>query len=147
RQVPKPAEFWAAKLNMPADQVDKAIGDAPKFQNLVRQKLMKQGGVGYVKPDSGSFPSVEDVHKLISACEALPCAAWLDGTSAGEQAIEELLHLLIDKGAVALNIVADRNWNIADAETKRVKLENLYRVVKLAQELDLPLNVGTEMNS
>jgi hypothetical protein len=50
---------------------------------------------------------------LIIACGALPCATWLDGTSAGEQDIEELMALLIAKGAVAANIIPDRNWNIA----------------------------------
>ena len=35
---------------------------------------------------------------LIAACGAIPCAAWLDGTLPGEQAIEELLELLIGKG-------------------------------------------------
>ncbi|MGC9395483.1 MAG: hypothetical protein ACP5J4_11570, partial [Anaerolineae bacterium] len=81
------------------------------------------------------------------ACGALPCATWLDGTSTGEQAEEELLDLLIGKGAVALNIVPDRNWNIADPEVKRIKLQKLYEIVELAQRLDLPLNVGTEMNA
>jgi hypothetical protein len=71
----------------------------------------------------------------------------LDGTSAGEQAIEELLDLLISKGVVALNIIPDRNWNISDPEMRRVKVQNLYQVVSLAQQLDLPLNVGTEMNA
>jgi hypothetical protein len=83
----------------------------------------------------------------VVACGALPCATWLDGTSAGEQAIEELLSLLRTKGAVALNIVPDRNWNISDPEMRRVKVQNLYQVVALAQQLDLPLNVGTEMNA
>ena len=53
---------------------------------------------------------------------------------------------MIDKGAVAVNIVPDRNWNIADPEVKAVKVRNLYEIVDLAQESDLPLNVGTEMN-
>jgi len=75
------------------------------------------------------------------------CATWLDGTSEGEQSIEELLDLLIGKGAVALNIVPDRNWNVADPELRRIKLRNLYDIVEMAQELSLPLNVGTEMNS
>ena len=39
------------------------------------------------------------------ACGALPCATWLDGTSAGERDIEELLELLIVQGTVALSIV------------------------------------------
>jgi hypothetical protein len=139
--------FWADKLEVAPDQVAALIGDVPKFQNLIRAKLMKRGGIGYVYPTPNMFPSVEEFHKLILACGALPCAAWLDGTSAGEQAIEALLELLISKGVVALNIIPDRNWNIADPETRRVKVQNLYDVVQLAQELALPLNIGTEMNS
>jgi hypothetical protein len=114
---------------------------------MVRAKLMKKGGVGYIQPGPETFPAVEEFHHLIVECGALPCAAWLDGLSAGEQAIEELLALLIDKGVVALNIVPDRNWNIADPEQKRVKLQKLYEVIELAQKLDLPLNIGTEMNA
>jgi hypothetical protein len=108
---------------------------------------MKRGGVGYISPSPDLFPSVDEVHELVVACRALPCAAWLDGTSAGEQEIEELLELLIGKGAVALNIVPDRNWNIPDPETRQSKIQKLYHVVRLAEDLALPLNVGTEMNS
>jgi hypothetical protein len=61
--------------------------------------------------------------------------------------MEELLELLIGQGVVALNIVPDRNWNIPDPATKQLKLQKLYEVVALAQKLDLPLNIGTEMNS
>jgi hypothetical protein len=53
---------------------------------------------------------------------------------------------MIDKGAVAVNIVPDRNWNLADPGEKGVKVRNLYEIVRLAQERNLPLNVGTEMN-
>ncbi len=147
RLVPDRVEFWADRLGLEPDQVAALMEDVPGFQSLIRARLMKRGGVGYVQPGYGSFPSVEQFHELIVACGALPCAAWLDGTSEGEQAIEELLDLLIGKGVVALNIVPDRNWNIADPEMRRLKLQNLYDVVQLAQELALPLNVGTEMNS
>ncbi|MEW5958400.1 MAG: hypothetical protein AB1801_11785 [Chloroflexota bacterium] len=139
--------FWADKLNVEPGQVKAVIADKPKFQNLVRAKLMKKGGAGYVQPGPDTFPTVDIFHRLSLACGALPCAAWLDGTSAGEQAIEELLELLISQGVVALNIIPDRNWNIADAETRRVKVHKLYEVVALAQKLDLPLNVGTEINA
>jgi hypothetical protein len=142
-----PASFWADKLSLPLEQVNAQIGDFPKFQNTVRAKLMKRGGVGYVQPGPDTFPTVEEVNRLVTACGALPCATWLDGVSAGEQAIEELLSLLIAKGIVALNLIPDRNWNIADPKMRRVKLENLYQVVALAQALDLPLNIGTEMNA
>ena len=147
RTVSDVVGFWAGKLDVPRDQVEVLMGDLPRFKKLVRARLMKRGGVGYVQPDSGAFPTVEEFHELIVQCGALPCAAWLDGTSAGEQAIEELLELLIGKGVVALNIVPDRNWNIADPDVRRQKVRNLHEVVRLAGELALPLNVGTEMNS
>jgi hypothetical protein len=139
--------FWADKLDMTSEQIVALIDDKPKFQNVVRAKLMKQGGVGYVQPNPETFPTVEEFHQLIIACGALPCAAWLDGTLAGEQTIKELLALLISKGVVALNIIPDRNWNITDPDAKRLKVQKLYEVVELAQKLDLPLNVGTEMNA
>lgn len=147
RTVTDPIKFWADKLDLAPEQVATISKDAPRFQNLIRSKLMKRGGVGYVQPGPETFPQIDAFHELVVACGALPCAAWLDGTSAGEQAIEELLELLISKGAVALNIVPDRNWNIPDPEERRVKQQKLYEVVQLAQELALPLNVGTEMNS
>ena len=145
-----PIGFWAEKLGMSRDDVQRMIGktgEAPAFQNLVRTKLMKQGGVGYVLPSPESFPSIAEFHRLIEACHALPCITWLDGTSPGEQAMEELAELLIGEGCVTLNIIPDRNWNIVDPAVKQVKLQKLIEVVDLAQALDLPINVGTEMNS
>ncbi len=139
--------FWSAKLALPESQIVTAINDYAAFSNLVRGKLMKRGGVGYIPPSPEAFPTVEEFHSFVLACGALPCATWLDGLSAGEQAIHELLALLIGKGAVALNIVPDRNWNIADPEVRRVKVAKLHEIVRIAAEYDLPLNVGTEMNA
>ena len=142
-----PVPFWAGKLNLPEEQVRAQITDVPTFQNTIRTKLMKRGGVGYTQPGPDTFPGLEEVNRLIVACGALPCATWLDGMSAGEQAMEELLELLIARGVAALNIIPDRNWNIADPELRRRKVKKLYEVVELAQKFDLPLNIGTEMNS
>ena len=147
RMMPDLAAFWADKLGETPDQMTATMTDSPKFQNLIRAKLMKRGGVGYIQPESGMFPTLEAFHELIVACGALPCAAWLDGTTATEQNIEDWLGFLVGKGMVALNIIPDRNWNIADPATRQRKVQNLYRVVELARELALPLNVGTEMNS
>jgi hypothetical protein len=125
--------FWALRLQMSEDEVKKAQEDMAGFQNLVRSKLMKKGGVGYVQPGEDTFPRIEKFHDLILACDALPCAAWLDGTSSGEERIEELLELLIGKGVVALNIVPDRNWNIPNPDTRALKTRKLYEVVELAR--------------
>ncbi len=109
---------------------------------------MKRGGVGYVQPDSGMFPSLEAFHELIVACGALPCCR-LAGRHHGRRSRPWRIGWVSwsTRGVVALNIIPDRNWNIADPETRRRKVQNLYHVVELAQELDLPLNIGTEMNS
>ena len=137
-----PAPFWAKKLEHPEEKVRVQITDAPGFQNLVRGKLMKRGGVGYSQPGPDTFPGVDEVNRLIIACGALPCATWLDGTSSGEQSMEELLDLLITKGAVALNIIPDRNWNIPDPEMRRMKVQKLYEVIELAQKLNLRSKTG-----
>jgi hypothetical protein len=147
RRFPDPLPFWAEKLALPPEQVAAQIGDSIKFPNTLRTKLMKRGGVGYTQPGAETFPSLDEVNRLIVACGALPCATWLDGTLAGELAEQELLDLLISKGAAALNIVPDRNWNLSDPQERRLKVQNLYAVADLAGKLDLPLNVGTEMNS
>jgi hypothetical protein len=142
-----PVSFWAEKLKLSEEQVRAQITDVPNFQNTIRAKLMKRGGVGYIQPSPDAFPTIEEVNRLIIACGALPCAAWLDGMLPGEQAMEELFELLIARGTAALNIIPDRNWNIPDPKMRRVKVEKLYEVVELARRLDLPLNIGTEMNS
>lgn len=147
RTVADPVGFWADRLEMGRSETAALMEDEAGFQKAIRARLMKRGGVGYVQPGSKTFPTLDAVNGLIVASGALPCAAWLDGTSRGEQMIEELLALLVGKDVAALNIVPDRNWNVADRDLKRIKLRNLYEVVDLAQELALPLNVGTEMNS
>ena len=145
--VHDPVDFWAVKLNLPRERIAAVIDRGPQIQNLVRAGTMKRGGVGYVQPGPDTFPTVEEVNAVITACGALPTITWLDGTSTGEQAAEELFGLLMDQGALALNIVPDRNWNIGDPQTKQHKLQKLYDVVALAQSLNLPINVGTEMNA
>lgn len=147
RTVEDPQTFWSDKLGQSTESMARIMSDSPAFQNLIRSCLMKSGGVGYVQPESGMFPSLEAFHELIVACGALPCAAWLDGTTAAEQEIEDWLGFLVNKGVVALNLIPDRNWNLADPEVKALKLGNLYHVVRVAQDLDLPLNIGTELNS
>lgn len=141
------AAFWADRLNMSRGEVDKMVSTPASYRNTVRAKLMKKGGVGYVQPDSGSFPSLESVARFIEQCGALPCYGWVDGYSEGEQAIEELLEVHIRNGTVMANIVPDRNWNFADAATRSAKAQKMDEFVATLQALDLPINIGTEMNS
>ena len=139
--------FWGNKLDLPSEQVAETMRDNAKFLTLVRIKLMKQGGVGYIEPTPETFPTIQEVNQLILSCGAIPCVGWMDGTSQGEQDIEELLELLMHRGAGVLNIVPDRNWNIADEKIRQNKVQKLYEIVRLANDLGLPLNIGTEMNN
>lgn len=128
---------WTEKLGAcPAD-------GAP-LQSLIRARTMKQGGVGYVQPDDGSFPWMEDMNRFVRDAGAIPTLTWLDGTSPGEQAIEELIAVSIRAGAAALNIIPDRNYKPG---VKDQRLQNLYDIVAIAEKHSFPIMVGTEMNA
>jgi len=141
------AAFWAGKLGVEPGRVQGVINDGPGLQGLIRSKTMKAGGVGYVQPAGPDFPALERVNAFALEAGAIPTMTWLDGTSEGEQAIEELLDVMLEAGAAAVNIIPDRNWNIADADVKKAKVAKLYAFVDLAQAHDLPIVVGTEMNA
>jgi hypothetical protein len=147
QETKNPNAYWGEKLNLNEHDIHEKMKDTHAFKNLLRKKLMKRGSIGYVQPTIDTFPLIDEVNQLIQDCCALPCITWLDGTSEGEQAIDELLELMIEKGAAALNIIPDRNWNINDPEIKHIKLNNLYQIIKYAKQADLPIIVGTEMNS
>lgn len=136
------ASFWAEKLNCPKDSFD--LPEAVNLLNTIRAKTMKRGGPGYVQPGKGSFPTLKDTNDFILAAGGIPTMTWLDGTNQGERDIEELLEVQINAGSAALNIIPDRNFNPG---VKDIKLDNLYKIVELAEKNDLPIIVGTEMNS
>ncbi|MFP6899565.1 MAG: hypothetical protein VCA36_01395 [Opitutales bacterium] len=137
------ARFWANKLGVPADQVSD-LPDGRELTNLLRAKTMKSGGVGYVQPDSGSFPHMADMNRFVLLCGAIPALTWLDGCSAGEQAIEELIEVATSTGVAAFNVIPDRNYTPGSPDQK---LQNLKDVVAITERRGLPLIGGTEMNS
>ena len=138
--------FWAKALETAPDEASALIADTPKLHEKMRSKLMKFGGVGYVAPAPETFPTVEYVIEMIQGMQALPMATWLDGANSGEADMPAMLRLLESKGVVALNAIPDRNWNIKDPDEKRIKVENLRKVIEAAREIGFPLCVGTEMN-
>lgn len=140
------AAFWAKAFAMPAAEVRAKLGKPMDFTDLIRSKLMKSGGAGYMKPDSDTFPALDDVLEMFLDCQAIPVATWLDGTNSGEADIEAQLECLRAKGAAALNIVPDRNWNLADPDERAVKVAKLHECVGIADKLHLPINIGTELN-
>lgn len=143
----KLAAFWAEKLGKPSGDILKILDDSAMLQGLIRSKTMKMGGAGYVAPTRDTFPLYTEVDVFTLSQGGIPTFAFLDGTSDGEQCMEELLDLLQEDGVSMVSIVPDRNWNIKDPEIRKVKLEKLYRFVKLVDSRHLPILIGTEMNA
>ena len=140
RAFPDPAtraRFWAERLGSQA-------AEGLPLQGLIRARTMKRGGAGYVQPDGGSFLPMAEMNRFVIESGAIPTIAWLDGTSDGEQAAEELFSTAASTGAAALNLIPDRNFTpgVADA-----KLRHLRDVVALAERFGFPVIVGTEMNA
>ena len=139
----RPAGLLVRKLGVAAEDL-KDVPDGRGMTDLIRAKTMKKGGVGYVQPDSGSFPKMAEMNQFVLKCGALPTLTWLDGSSDGEQAIRELVEVGKSTGVVAFNVIPDRNYTPGSPDQK---LKNLQEVIALTEELDLPLVGGTEMNS
>jgi hypothetical protein len=134
--------YWTQLIGAGLTEAD--LPESPKLLNLLRARTMKQGGPGYAKPDLANFPTMADFNRFACACGAIPTVAWLDGTSEGEKAMEELCRVAAASGAAALNIIPDRNFTPG---VKDQKLQNLYDVMALAEKLHWPVIAGTEMNS
>ena len=135
-------KFWSEKIGTNIIPIN--LPESRELLNAIRAKTLKQGGAGYVKPDTGSFPKLDEMNQFILAVGAIPVMTWLDGTSDGEQDIERLLDVEMKSGVVAINLIPDRNFTPG---VKNQKLANLYRIVELAESRNLPIVVGTEMNS
>ena len=134
--------FWTGKLGPGLTADD--LPETPKLLNLIRSKTMKIGGAGYTPPTPKSFPLLADFNAFAVASGAIPMVAWLDGTSAGEQAMEEWADVAARSGACAINIIPDRNFTPGVNDDK---LRHLNDVVALANRRHWPVIVGTEMNS
>ncbi|MFC1461296.1 hypothetical protein ACFLQR_02110 [Verrucomicrobiota bacterium] len=138
--------FWAELMNQTPAEVEKLYSDTPALENKIRSVLVKAGGVGYEQPTEKTFPPVDDFINWVLACGAIPMVTWLDGTSKGEENILEMLECMNAKGTCALNIIPDRNHNISDPDTRAVKMRKLGEVIQAAEQLWMPINIGTEMN-
>lgn len=140
------AAFWAGLFNADRQDLEQKIQDRNAFNEYLRGKLIKRGGIGYEQPTDKTFPSLDSVIAMIKECRAIPMSAWLDGSCAGESKPEEQLACLAAKGVAAVNIIPDRNWNFKDPAVKAEKVAALKRYVEAAQALHMPINVGTEGN-
>lgn len=139
-------KLWSGILGKSVAEVERIFQNTTPLEDLVRSRLAKKGGVGYEQPTFETFPKVEDFFAWTRSCGAIPLESWLDGTSKGEENGEAFLELSREKGALGLNIIPDRNWNIKNPEIKMLKYNKLIEIVRIAEGMDFPLQIGTEMN-
>ena len=140
------SSYWAEVLRRPAGEIERLLEDRPAFEEAVRARLVKRGGVGYEPPTPRTFPPADDFVAWVAECGAVPMVAWLDGTSAGEADPRPLLDCLRAKGCAAVNIIPDRNWNLPAPGEAQLVRRKLGEFVSACEELELPINIGTEMN-
>ncbi len=138
--------FWASLLGSTPEATLILLGQRGRLEDAVRNRLAKRGGIGYEAPTAKTFPLVEDFFAWVKSCGAIPMESWLDGTSTGEADPRTLLEHSQSLGAMALNIIPDRNWNIPDTAVKAQKVTKLRAILDCAKKLDMPINAGTEMN-
>ena len=134
--------FWADKLGVDAAKLD--LPEGKDLLNTLRNKTMKRGGAGYVQPNAGAFPKMAETNRFVLAAGGIPTMTWLNGQSDGEKDIRRLIRISMDCGAAAINIIPDRNFTPGKKDDL---LANLQEVIAIACELELPIVVGTEMNS
>ncbi|MDK2896447.1 MAG: hypothetical protein PWP04_567 [Candidatus Atribacteria bacterium] len=138
--------FWSERLDEGREAISQLLQTPPDFYDLIRLKLMKFGGVGYVKPDVGDFPSQEQVNKLIFGLGALPSFSWLSGFPSGERDPKFLLDFCLSNQIETLFLIPDRSWNVEDEKEREPKLKNLYAITEECQKRAVPVFVGTELN-
>ena len=152
RIVKDQVQFWSEKLEQDPKTVRGLMEDAAAFSSAVRRKLMKRGGVSYAQPSPKNFPTAEEFHEMVISNGALPTFCYLDGTTEGEQCMEELLGLLVSKGVAAVNMipnlaVPNPSSDPGNKDLRKHRGGLLLRTANLAREFDLPIHIGTEMNS
>ena len=128
-------------------EAEKLLSDPVKLEGVIRSKTMKSGGVGYVKPSPEAFPTLEDMNKFIKGCGATPTLAWLNGLSAGENALDELIALHKQYGTKAATLIPARNVVGGTPEKTAALQAELDRFIAACVDAELPLLAGTEMNA
>ena len=84
------------------------------------------------------------MNQFVLESGAIPTVTWLDGTTEGEKAIDELFQVAISTGAAAINLIPDRNYTPG---VNNEKLKNLRDIIALSEKHHFPIIVGTEMNA
>jgi hypothetical protein len=140
------ARFWAEAMGIKEEEVLYLLDSPADLQMLIRAKLMKQGSPCYTPAKGESFPTLGESVRMMCNLGALPVAGWLDGLSKGERDTDTLIGLMLDNGVSAISIIPDRNWNIADTDERKAKVNKLHEIITEAVKKKMIIVVGTDMS-
>lgn len=139
--------FWSDILQRPQQEIASLRKNKPQdFQELLRSRLIKYGGPGYVEPEEKLFPSLREVVAGIEKAGGIPIGTWLDGTSEGEKDTASFLSFFLSQGIKGMAIIPERNWHLSDLQEKKLKVARLKNFLQACKKRKVPVICGTEMN-
>ncbi|MCM8818453.1 MAG: hypothetical protein NC915_03120 [Candidatus Omnitrophica bacterium] len=143
----KAIDFWSDILGIKKEKIiELKSRNLGQFYEIIRMKLIKIGGPGYIKPESSDFPLFDEVVEIIEKAGGVPVGTYLDGTSEGEKNPEFLIELLKNKKIKGITVIPERNWNIKDENEKKLKLKKFDEFITVCKKMNMPVICGTEMN-
>ncbi len=142
RNIPDGAsdsELWSQILNH--STAEDMISDKARLENLIRSRILKNGGPGYVEENNAVFLSVEALLQIILAGGGLPCYPVLLDDEEGnltefEMDWEQLYNRLIAMKILAVDLLPGRN---------AIKL--LQNFVNFVNVRNFIITSGTEYNT
>jgi len=108
-----------------------------RFQDLIRNRILKAGGPAYVAEPVEAFPSIEDTIQLFRDYGAIPTYPVL-GTPVTEREknLNSLFRELESYGIFAVEVIPKRNTR-----------HRLREIVRTARKFGFPIFCGTENNT
>ncbi len=132
-------EFFTKIFDGQAPKSD--INNAVEFENEIRSKLLKAGGVAFVEEDEKAFLEVSEIRNLIIDMGGLPTYPLLLDDKNGdftdfESDREKLCNTLKERGIFSIELIPHRN-----------SFENLKKYVEYFYQQGFVVSFGTEHNT
>ncbi len=116
---------------------DEEISVEGKFQDFIRNRLLKAGGQAYVEEPPEAFPSLERTVQLFKDYGAIPTYPVLGNpVTEKERDLDMLFHELAESGIFAIEVIPFRNTR-----------ERLKEILDTAEKHGFPVFNGTEHNT
>ncbi len=120
---------------------ESSIDNPASFENEIRSKLLKTGGVAFVEEDDKAFLEIEEIRRIIINMRGIPTYPLLLDDKNGnftdfEKDKEKLAKTLKDRGVYSIELIPHRN-----------SLEELKNYVRYFYDQGFIISFGTEHNT